>query len=776
MRRNSNKICLFFTSRWYFGILFSLLFSDHGCSGQTNRLHISPHPDNKSRQESNTFSNNLFWIDIDGIGPGREFYDSDSLSIQLVEGGPAWIFYSKSGNSSRGDENFVGETLDGKVTCSLVRYYSNNNNNKSQHREVLVGVVQDLESALWYDIKPNFNGEDTVTVIRDEDIPESSDPTMLPEALVPDEGDSFDDDDDDDQAGAIAYLSSLASAYLGTSNNNNPSSLLATWMASSPEEDSTSQGTDDGSTDTVIDALVIWTRRSECVKSNQQPDNDDCILTEETHVNMEAAVALMASETNTVYRNSGLGLTLNIRHSQREPTSRYEEKGFPRTLLYASTNLAIRNLRYEHDADIVIFIIDNSVMGSVSGMAYNNFLTPGKRGWMFAVVGAQYTSLRYVAAHEVGHLFGCFHDRGTQDGCTSADTNWGHRDSEGRYVTVMAYRCQLNQCDNLTSYSPCARIPYFSGNITYNGELLGGEYNNCRGQILATKDMVASILPKEEGILECFSPDVVVQVFEMGRVAMKDLRVGDRVLASSGRYETVYLMDHYHPTKQTNYVQIHTNSSQDNKPLEVTPLHMLFVEGKTYPVPAKDIQEGDHLHTLDGPVVVTKMASVARNGLYNPLTMDGTIVVDGIVASTYSAVTEGTNYLEIAGRKIVPYQTLIHLLMEPYRVSYKMMNLWAHSKRAGSREVNDSLAEIHWYAGYGRTLASWWQRQNAVIQSLTLVMLLLLLGALHISLNILRYGVIAVVLLLVIHAVTKRNGNVLLDRRTFRRKQARREQ
>jgi len=76
----------------------------------------------------------------------------------------------------------------------------------------------------------------------------------------------------------------------------------------------------------------------------------------------------------------------------------------------------------------------------------------------------------------------------------------------------------------------------------------------------------------------------------------------------------------------------------------VRPSHSLL--SSSDPVPAHYIKVGDLIQSITGPRLVTNITTVQRHGLYNPITTDGTIVVDGIIASTYSSYT-GTSHMEI---------------------------------------------------------------------------------------------------------------------------------
>lgn len=156
---------------------------------------------------------------------------------------------------------------------------------------------------------------------------------------------------------------------------------------------------------------------------------------------------------------------------------------------------------------------------------------------------------------------------------------------------------------------------------------------------------------------------------------MEDIEVGDYVLSASGQYKLVYTMSHFHRSRLTEFIQIHSTTDANNnksidQPLEVTSMHMIFIVESSMgdddnhddvdaavrppyslllssdPVPAHYIKVGDVIQSITGPRLVTNITTIQRRGLYNPITTDGTIVVDGIIASTYSTYT-GTSHIEI---------------------------------------------------------------------------------------------------------------------------------
>ena len=121
-----------------------------------------------------------------------------------------------------------------------------------------------------------------------------------------------------------------------------------------------------------------------------------------------------------------------------------------------------------------------------------------------------------------------------------------------------------------------------------------------------------------------------------GHIPMHDLQVGDCILTASGDYKRVYAFGHKTPNTTTDFLRIFTDGYLN--PLEVSPKHLLYVNNtKGFSVvPAKDIAEGDLLRSTEGRSTrVIDIRHVKREGMYAPFTTDGTLAVDGIVASSY---------------------------------------------------------------------------------------------------------------------------------------------
>jgi len=149
---------------------------------------------------------------------------------------------------------------------------------------------------------------------------------------------------------------------------------------------------------------------------------------------------------------------------------------------------------------------------------------------------------------------------------------------------------------------------------------------------------------------------------------MKDLQVGDRVLTLSGKYAPVYAFGHYNHEKRAEFVQLTTRIST----LELTPDHLVFLNGKKHPVRADSVHKGDMLRGQSVGLKVLDVNWVERAGVYTPLTSDGTILVDGIAASSYISLQAHANeYVEVDGFFAVlglSQHLHIHMGLSPLRL------------------------------------------------------------------------------------------------------------
>ena len=137
-----------------------------------------------------------------------------------------------------------------------------------------------------------------------------------------------------------------------------------------------------------------------------------------------------------------------------------------------------------------------------------------------------------------------------------------------------------------------------------------------------------------------------------------------------GTYQPIYAFAHFNPDHIATFLQIHHSSG--NKPLEVTSEHLLFLKGQAEPVTAAEVRIGDELRLLgrNASSTILHITEVERAGIFAPLTKEGTIVVDGAVASNYASLIgeEKNPSARSLIREVLDEHTYCHLGLAPFRL------------------------------------------------------------------------------------------------------------
>ena len=166
---------------------------------------------------------------------------------------------------------------------------------------------------------------------------------------------------------------------------------------------------------------------------------------------------------------------------------------------------------------------------------------------------------------------------------------------------------------------------------------------------------------------------------------MEDLMIGDEVLAVNEQGHLVYtpiiaFLDRA-PSDTTKYIVIET---ENNHKLHLSFAHLMFTNDSSKPVYASDIEPGKYIFTLGDQEnslqlsKVTHVDTTSAVGKYAPLTEEGTIFVDGVLASCYAGVSGD--------------QSDIHSLFAPLRVLHNTFPRLSNSDHQLGQEG------IHWYA------------------------------------------------------------------------------
>ena len=223
----------------------------------------------------------------------------------------------------------------------------------------------------------------------------------------------------------------------------------------------------------------------------------------------------------------------------------------------------------------------------------------------------------------------------------------------------------------------------------------------------------------------CFSERATVQVqgYE-DPVSIRDVQVGDHVLTAGNRYSPVYAFGHRNLQKETTFVQLETGEQT----LELTGDHLVFLNGRKNPVRADSIRKDDVLRGKHAGLKVFNIKSVDREGVYAPFTPDGTVLVDGILASSYVSMDpKSKDNVELRnGMGIISQQTFVHISMSPFRLICQGMPA---SLSEAVCQVNDDDDGLSLYTSVAVTLMGGFYRcQSVFIQSLFLICVVAVTG------------------------------------------------
>jgi len=196
----------------------------------------------------------------------------------------------------------------------------------------------------------------------------------------------------------------------------------------------------------------------------------------------------------------------------------------------------------------------------------------------------------------------------------------------------------------------------------------------------------------------CFPSTATVRHEDGRKVAMKDLRVGDRVLTLNHLHQPTYsevsmIMDRQTKVSVTDYLRITTLT---NKTLTLSMNHLLPVLAPNATqqefIFSKEVRPQYHeVYVFDdgggggsrvSKSLVASVEVVGGVGAYAPLTMEGTIVVDDVFASCYASF---------------PNHWVSHYVFIVWRTLYTLLS------QLLDMSLYQSLSDgVHWYPNFFR--------------------------------------------------------------------------
>lgn len=129
----------------------------------------------------------------------------------------------------------------------------------------------------------------------------------------------------------------------------------------------------------------------------------------------------------------------------------------------------------------------------------------------------------------------------------------------------------------------------------------------------------------------CFPGSSMVTLEDGSSVRMRDIKMGQVIQVSESDVSKVYFFSHRSRGRLATFVHITTASGHS---ISMTEGHYLYANGGLRA--AGSVVVGDRLRTVIGASKVVQVQLKEEYGVFAPHTMQGDVVVDGIVVSTYT--------------------------------------------------------------------------------------------------------------------------------------------
>ncbi|CDF32836.1 unnamed protein product [Chondrus crispus] len=169
----------------------------------------------------------------------------------------------------------------------------------------------------------------------------------------------------------------------------------------------------------------------------------------------------------------------------------------------------------------------------------------------------------------------------------------------------------------------------------------------------------------------CFPANALVELENGATKMMSQVQLGDRVRVGPNDFSDVFMFTHKTAAIKYSFVTLATQSGHT---LSLTKGHYLYVNGVV--AAAKTVRSGDFITLADGTTSsVTQVGTEIARGLYNPQTVHGDIIVNGLLATTYTTTVE---------------RSMAHALLAPLRAVYSSIGWSMSALDAGA----DRLAGI----------------------------------------------------------------------------------
>ncbi|XP_048868409.1 sonic hedgehog protein A [Brienomyrus brachyistius] len=228
-------------------------------------------------------------------------------------------------------------------------------------------------------------------------------------------------------------------------------------------------------------------------------------------------------------------------------------------------------------------------------------------------------------------------------------------------------------------------------------------YYESKAHIHCSVKAENSVAAKSGG---CFPGSASVSLQDGRKKLLKDLRVGDKVLAADGEGKLLYtdfimFMDQDVATRRTFYV---IETKEPRRKLRLTAAHLIFItENSTHPHEAmvatfaSEVKPGQEVFVMDETnrqlraVTVQRIYLEEHQGSFAPVTAEGTLVVDQVLASCYAVIED---------------HQLAHWAFAPVRFIHRLSSLLYPENHSDSSS-SSSDDGVHWYPMILYQIGNW---------------------------------------------------------------------
>lgn len=166
-------------------------------------------------------------------------------------------------------------------------------------------------------------------------------------------------------------------------------------------------------------------------------------------------------------------------------------------------------------------------------------------------------------------------------------------------------------------------------------DILDEENDDDNDPIAAVINDAGPIIETDGEILDdgsslCFPGSALVELKSGRAIRMDQLSVGDEVLVGE-LYSQVFGFTHKSPHTTHRFIRLTTKCG---KSVTLTAGHYLYANDRL--VAAKTVQQGDRIRLTNREAIVDMVDTILETGLYNPQTLHGDLVVNGIITSCYT--------------------------------------------------------------------------------------------------------------------------------------------